>query len=126
MTEQHPITPPAELVNQWRNDAPNARDAGATCEAWIATQAARWGADHELKACCDAIYEYEDSPLSGGTAELLRALRRPKPPSLKEQALKALDLVDQCAVTDMRHLYIHTELAESVRTIYRALKQLND
>ena len=43
MIENHPITPPPELLQQWRKSAPTARDAGATREVWIATQAARWG-----------------------------------------------------------------------------------
>jgi hypothetical protein len=54
----------------------------------LATRAAQWGADQELEACCAylvrcAQWEPED------VAEL-RAARRPKPPSLKEQALDEL------------------------------------
>jgi len=43
---KHPITPPPELVQQWRNAAP---PFGLNRETWIATQAARWGADQELE-----------------------------------------------------------------------------
>ena len=56
----------------------------------IATAAARWGADQELEACCEWVRGWYGS----GCGELingLRAARRPKPPSLKEQALKALE-----------------------------------
>ena len=52
-----------------------------------ATQAARWGADQELEACCTELH------VRGAAMqmiEFLRAARRPKPPSLKEQALTAL------------------------------------
>jgi hypothetical protein len=86
MTEQHPITPPPELVEQWINEEIHSKGFFAA-EDTIATRAAQWGADQELKACCDAIYLLEDQPLSGGTAEWLRTTRRPKPLSQKEQAL---------------------------------------
>jgi hypothetical protein len=56
-------------------------------EQRICTAAAQWGADQELEACCEylvrcAQWEFED------VAELCAA-RRPKQPSLKEQALEA-------------------------------------
>jgi hypothetical protein len=44
MTNQHPITPPPELLDQWCMEN-NWRD--------IAIQAAQWGADQELEACCE-------------------------------------------------------------------------
>jgi hypothetical protein len=78
--QQHPITPPPELVEKWFNDSPI--DRGLT----LATQAARWGADQELEAGVN----YIDNNISGNKAREFRAIRRPKPPSLKEQALKAL------------------------------------
>jgi hypothetical protein len=84
----HPITPPDELVRQWATTNGTAyEDLSALCQN-VATQAARWGADQELEACCELAsqfnyddYRYQDE---------LRAARRPKPPSLKELALKAL------------------------------------
>ena len=66
----HQITPPLELVDHWFDGD----------EYDLATKAARWGADQELDACC------EWTAIVGG-AEALRAARRPKPLSLKEQAL---------------------------------------
>lgn len=85
MNNQHPITPPPdELVQQWYNECPEANEASLS---YVATQAANWGADMELEACRlwvsenHSIYDARD----------LRLARRPKPPSLKEQALKALD-----------------------------------
>ena len=84
MTEQHPITPSPELVREWANE--DFRCGSSYCLP-LATRAAQWGADQELRACCDAIYLLEDRPLSGGTAEWLRTTRRPKPLSQKEQAL---------------------------------------
>jgi hypothetical protein len=81
MTNQHPITPPPELVQQWINE-----EDGLTA-GHIATQAAQWGADQELEACCKCLTLLGCS----GTAAEVRADRRPKPPSLKEQALADLD-----------------------------------
>jgi hypothetical protein len=56
----------------------------------VATQAAQWGADQELEACCewfsaDVVSEVID------VVSALRAARRPKPPSLKAQAQVELD-----------------------------------
>ena len=77
MTE-HPITPPPELMQQWVNEASGDRRV-------LITLAARWGADQELEACCAWIPE--QTPWD---ADKLRAARRPKPPSLAEQALEVL------------------------------------
>jgi hypothetical protein len=51
MTQQHPITPPPELVQQWREQAPRYRDGGVGREDWLMARAAQWGADQELEAC---------------------------------------------------------------------------
>ncbi|NDD46577.1 MAG: hypothetical protein EBZ24_14645 [Synechococcaceae bacterium WB9_4xB_025] len=81
MTDQHPITPPPELVQQWHDEAK--KDPCGPIN-WIAVKAAQWGADQELEACC----EWLDGV--GDLKQQLRADRRPKPPSLKEQALAEL------------------------------------
>jgi len=90
MTEEHPITPPPDLIEDWIEIAkplpqrpPNPGE--------LATLAARWGADQELKACCEWL-----SIINGWKveAESLRSWRRPKPPSLKEQALLQLDTLN--------------------------------
>ena len=85
MTDNHhPITPPPELLQQWWDGT---HGAFYEFEA-VATQAARWGADQELDACCEwFVGDWTDIE----TADKLRTARRPKPPSLKEQALEALD-----------------------------------
>ena len=90
----HPITPPPELVRQWYLGAkaypPDQIVKGA---GWwvtdVAAQAARWGADQELEACCAATHTVYGKSLS----DWLRNLRRPKPLSLKEKALKALKVL---------------------------------
>ena len=48
----HPITPPPELVEQWTAQGVN-REAGTAFMTWFATQAARWGSNQELEACCE-------------------------------------------------------------------------
>ena len=81
----HPITPPPELVQQWHAEGFH-QDYCSPLKHAIA-QAARWGADQELEACCEWAAEQD----RGFDIEL-RAARRPKP-SLKEQALDELDLI---------------------------------
>ena len=78
--------PPPELVQQWINE-----EDGLTA-GHIATQAAQWGADQELEACCEVLARelYCDGK---HVATDLRAARRPSPPSLKEQALKVLKVL---------------------------------
>ena len=85
MTDQHPITPPPELVQQWKRTAPHQSNEHEHYH-YITLCAAAWGADQELEACCREL-EYNFMPDSGS----LRAARRPKPPNLKEQALKTLE-----------------------------------
>ena len=80
MSNQHPITPPPELVDKWVNQSPCINPEG-----YIATKAAQWGADQELEACCKGLPKLP--PWSGND---LRKHRRPKPPSLKAQAIGAL------------------------------------
>jgi hypothetical protein len=85
---QHPITPPPELVQEWLEDSPEDDEFGIA--GYIATQAARWGADQELEACCEWVSQWAPRwPDGTRTEDELRAARRPKPPSLKEQALDA-------------------------------------
>ena len=101
MTEQHPITPLPELVKQWWKDAQRA-DYSDGLPCWlnyVATQAARWGADQELEACCEWVSEnvYRNHPFS---SHELRTARRPKPPSLKEQALEVLE---RCCFVNPKH-----------------------
>ena len=85
MTQEHPITPSAELVKQWLGTYFSTTITGevSDIELTLATQAARWGADQEVGACCQWL------SLNGYDliAAKFHAARRPKPPSLKEQAL---------------------------------------
>lgn len=77
MTEQqHPITPPPKLVEEWLTEWMTNVLPG-TAPQYIATQAARWGADQELEACVKWI---EDCGYHPSVPEDLRAARRPQAP----------------------------------------------
>ena len=105
---EHPITPPPELVQQWHAEGFH-QDYCSPLKHAIA-QAARWGADQELEACVKWI---EDCGFHPSIPVEFRAARRPKPPSLKEQALHILDT--------------HGNLTRAeADTIRRALEALSD
>ena len=116
MMKTNQITPPPELRQLWAQQAQrmNPRDPIAWQEH-IANQAAQWGANQELEACCTAIDE-----VPGGWADSrhLRHVRRPKPPSLKEQALEAISRL--CASA------IHDDLKNDAAIVRRALESLDD
>jgi hypothetical protein len=90
MTNQHPITPPPDLVLQWREESSTGKLHFSP--QYLATQAARWGADQELEACAEWVACDRDTYID--TADRLHAARRPKPPTLKEQALLQLDTLN--------------------------------
>jgi len=101
----HPITPPPELVSKWANMFEFHSDAE------VFTEVAQWGADQELEACCEWLQH--DYPNIGANA--LRAARRPKPPSLKEQALEALREAEASG-----HLYVNNR-SDTIRKALEAL-----
>ena len=109
MTNQHPITPPPELVREWCAHS-NKHETYDQFWCHIATQAAQWGADAELDACCEWLVRNYNYPEAGNP---LRSARRPKPPSLKEQAL---GLLNEGPVSDL--------LDHEVDTIRKALEAL--
>ncbi len=80
------ITPPPELVQQWFEqwEAISLFNDPVSLPNYIASRAAQWGADQELEACCEWTQGYAEC------GDSLRAARRPKPPSLKEQALEVV------------------------------------
>lgn len=116
MSTEHPITPPTELVRQW---AVYKTGHESPVQLWynVANQAARWGADQELEACCEWFR------VKGYHPEVyrdLRAARRP-PPSLKEQALQELERI----VTLLMPVTGPNKV-ERFAIIRRALEQLDD
>ena len=108
MTNQHPITPPPELVRQWAKGC-SPYDVPAD---HIATQAARWGADQELDACANWLADPCAANMTSLASDLLYS-RRFKLPTLKEKALHILDT--------------HGNLTRAEADIIRcALEQLDD
>jgi hypothetical protein len=119
----HPITPLPELsdeqVGEWLIDDGYPWDPSEQAVITITTnrlkhvarQAFQAGADQELEACC-ALLQQKGVP----AWSLLRMHRRPKPPSLKEQALDELK-------TSFDRGYLKKEAADTIR---RALEQLDD
>lgn len=87
--QQHPITPPAEVVQKLA-DGPG---------TWLEkiSKAYCAGADQELEASVAWLKGEAMTKMWNTVAELaseLHASRRPKPPSLKEQALQTLENAD--------------------------------
>ena len=78
--EQHLIIPPPGLVDSWLNQ-PDYTIKG------VIYKASQWGADEELEMTLAEVFFLGGSAL----ADRVRAARRPKPPSLKEQALALLE-----------------------------------
>jgi hypothetical protein len=121
----HPVTPPPELVQQWATSSPlNFDDENWGYELFIAHHAAQWGADQELEACCEWVEKTISSWAPNTLNEQLRTARRPKPPSLKEQALALLDPSNTYgSVTRDEEYRISVTKAEIIR---RALEALSD
>jgi len=110
-SNQHPMVPPSELLKQWEDDWFEEREHADVLLVNAYAAGALAGADAELEACCKLL-ELSDS----NARDFLYSARRPKPPSLKEQALLAIDT----AVADDR---LSADIASVVR---RALEQIDD
>jgi hypothetical protein len=132
MTNEHPITPPQELVDEWLCDDGYPCDPSANSVITITTgrlrnvaaKAARWGADQELGACGEWIRASLKGQLrpADRIADDLRAARRPKPPSLKEQALEALARQER----GRDRGFLSPEAMADADTIRRAIEALPD
>ena len=107
MSDHLSITPPLALIDQWWDEAKQNAKYDEPIGPLVATQAAQWGADQELEACCELV---------PGLTNYLRAARRPKPPSLKKHALA---VIENSAICD--HLSPQDETI-----IRRALEALDD
>ena len=105
----HPITPSLELLKHWEEQH---FDEGENYDVML-IQAYQAGADQELEACCSQLAYWGVH----GYNKLYEA-RRPKPPSLKEQALEALAHI----ATGPNP----TAFLDCQDTIRRALEQLDD
>jgi hypothetical protein len=111
-----PITPPPELVQQWIGEIwhEGTPVQVAQSDLHLAARAAEYGADQELEACC----EWTTANFGELPGQNLYLFRRPKPPSLKKQALA---LIDGC--TDPEGDYLDDNALSIIR---RALEALPD
>jgi hypothetical protein len=114
MTAPHPITPTPELVQEWWESTIPNQSTSVKISAQLCTKAAQWGADQELEACCEWL-----DKSTVGMAELLRDARRPKPLSLKEQALEALKRQSTRSVPSL----VSTNDCETIRRALEALPE---
>jgi hypothetical protein len=114
MTEQHPLTLSPELVQLWKAQY---YDYNKTFSELV-TEVAQYGADQELEACVQTLKDQSWY----NVADDLHAARRPKPPSLKEQALEDLASIE----ANCGHLTRPETLLQSrrVANIRRALEAL--
>ena len=140
MTDRHSITPTPELVHQWHKEACKDPYHGGTffqskTLKHIAARAAQWGADQanhdierklqeardeELEACCEVVSHWCGDWINGiNLPIMLRTARRPKPPSLKGQALKVLGTPTKAGEARVIEHSDH-------ELILRALEQLPD
>lgn len=118
MTNQqnHPITLPPELVKQWLTKGHHQDYCSATNHA--IAQAARWGADQELEACCEWLH-WQNLATHQDLIPSLRAARRPRPLSLRELALASVKRLEESSE-------FFSDQMRELEFIRKALEQFND
>jgi hypothetical protein len=111
MTNEHPITPPPELRSGAHKHY-HGSHRGVHCleNDFSVDQAAQWGADQELEACCEWL-AYE-----GHEHEHLAAPRRPPPQAAELEGAGAGRVETQLKI----------RLAKMMEPIRRALEALDD
>ena len=114
----YPITPPSELLQLWFEQHHD-YDKGIN---ELLIEAAQWGADAELKACC----EWLSVPCPSYGRELRNA-RRPKPPSLKETLLARVARIpgEGADAAYLRH-WVDNESQRLVDLLHEVFKSLPD
>jgi hypothetical protein len=96
------ITPPPELRQQWREQAPRYRDGGVGREHWLIERTAQWVYEQCGEVNEAELQQARDQELEATLAEVsflahqalaarVRAARRPKPPTRAEIALEQYD-----------------------------------
>jgi len=109
------LTPTPKQLQSWIDKIcyPHEQGVGPSLkDKELASLAFKAGADQELEACCD-VMRVNGSYVSDG---VLRAIRRPKPPSDKEMALAELDRLIARIPTEGA-----MAMAESIRKVLEAL-----
>ena len=95
--------PPEQLIQKWAHQASSWED--------VVKEVADW----QLDRCCEEVSFFT----SASAAKALRERCRPRPPSLKEQALKALGSTTKVGESRIIEHFDH-------ETIRRALEALPD
>jgi hypothetical protein len=132
---------PPELFAEWLAEGRAQYEQPGLIAGFVAEKAAEWAADQMLDACCKAIVEQiitiDNTGFSGPAGVLhmerysswpafaqmvsrqLRTAMRPRPPSLKDQALQALIHLENGALHSM-------DTIEPANCIRRALESIPD
>jgi hypothetical protein len=132
---------PPELFVEWLAKGRAQYEQPGLIAGFVAEKAAEWAADQMLDACCKAIVEQiitiDNTGFSGPAGVLhmerysswpafaqmvsrqLRTAMRPRPPSLKDQALQALIHLENGALHSM-------DTIEPANCIRRALESIPD
>ena len=106
--DPHPAIPPSDQLKKWEDKWFDEEEHADV----LLIQAFQAGADQELEACLADI----QTMYGRDKADWLRSMRRPKPPSLKKQALEALETLNQA--------WIMPKELDAVIAIRRALEAL--
>ena len=127
------ITPPWDLKQQWREQAPRYRDGGIGRELWLMDRAAQWGADQRGEVNEAKLQQARDHQLEATLAEvsfltsraqlLLRRLDPDSRPMLLARAEIALEQYDRCVSILKEKGY---SPAGCIRDALVRLKQLED
>jgi hypothetical protein len=109
--DHHPAIPPSDQLKKWEDQWFDEEEHPDV----LLIQAFQAGADQELEACCVEVSFW----VTKGMAEKIHKIRRPKPPSLKEQAHDAYWALRHGSDGDRNE-------SQNWDTIRRALEQLDD
>ena len=130
MTQEHPITPPLELVQQWASTFYETTTAPGDWAIATATQAARWGADQQLELDAkwldhNALNEAHLKIVPMG--DVLKEAMRPKPPSLEETLLARVARIpgEGSDAAYLRH-WVDNESQRLVDLLHEVFKSLPD
>ena len=121
MTNQHPITPPPELIKQWISAFYNTPIVPGEFSIDIAIKAAQWGADQELEATLGLMATLNIR----GVDYIRNARRSARAPSLKESALAALDSmsIEPCLINGIDTNALVRAKYNNIRRALEALPQ---
>lgn len=109
VVDNHPVIPPGDLLKKWEDKWFDEEEHADV----LLIQAYQAGADEELEACLTEVSFLGSRSL----ADKIRSSRRPKPPSLKEQALRDLESL----LADLNNIGV----GFNSTNIRRALEQLD-